>query len=67
MKQLVGARPADRLRAQLRPPGRRLPQGHRNGKARCAPTFRDGLATDYVVDAVLASAKSGRWVKVKQA
>src|SRR5688572_15255828 len=26
-----------------------------------APTFRDGLATDYVTDAVLKSAKSGRW------
>jgi myo-inositol 2-dehydrogenase/D-chiro-inositol 1-dehydrogenase len=32
-----------------------------------APTFRDGLATDYVTDAVLKSAKSGRWTKVKQA
>lgn len=30
------------------------------------PTFRDGLATDYVVDAVLASAKSKKWTKVKQ-
>ena len=29
-----------------------------------APTFRDGLATDYVTDAVLASAKSGKWEKV---
>ncbi|HET7411571.1 MAG TPA: Gfo/Idh/MocA family oxidoreductase [Pararhizobium sp.] len=29
-----------------------------------APTFRDGLATDYVTDAVLASAKSGRWERV---
>src|SRR6266566_4723986 len=26
-----------------------------------APTFRDGLATDYVTDAVLKSARSGRW------
>lgn len=26
-----------------------------------APTFRDGLATDYVTDAVLKSAQSGRW------
>jgi myo-inositol 2-dehydrogenase/D-chiro-inositol 1-dehydrogenase len=26
-----------------------------------APTFRDGLATDYVTDAVLKSAKSGKW------
>jgi predicted dehydrogenase len=28
------------------------------------PTFRDGLATDYVTDAVLKSAKSGRWEAV---
>ncbi len=28
------------------------------------PTFRDGLATDLVTDAVLRSAKSGRWEKV---
>jgi hypothetical protein len=34
------------------------------GKA-AAPTFRDGLATDFVTDAVLKSAKSGRWEKVK--
>lgn len=30
------------------------------------PNFRDGLATDYVVDAVLGSAKSKKWAKVKQ-
>ena len=30
-----------------------------------APTFRDALATDYVTDAVLQSAKSGRWEAVK--
>ncbi len=29
-----------------------------------APTFRDGLATDYVTDAVLRSAKSRQWEKV---
>jgi predicted dehydrogenase len=28
------------------------------------PTFRDGLATDYVTDAVLQSARNGRWEKV---
>jgi myo-inositol 2-dehydrogenase/D-chiro-inositol 1-dehydrogenase len=28
------------------------------------PTFRDGLATDVVCDAILASANSGRWEKV---
>jgi myo-inositol 2-dehydrogenase/D-chiro-inositol 1-dehydrogenase len=30
----------------------------------CPPTFRDGLATDYVTDAVLASARSGKWETV---
>jgi myo-inositol 2-dehydrogenase/D-chiro-inositol 1-dehydrogenase len=30
------------------------------------PTFRDGLATDYVTDAVLKSAGTRRWEKVKQ-
>ena len=32
-----------------------------------APTFRDALATDYVTDAVLKSAKSGRWESVTAA
>src|SRR5213594_1831872 len=31
----------------------------------CAPTFRDGLATEYVTDAVLASAKSRTWETVR--
>jgi predicted dehydrogenase len=31
------------------------------------PSFRDGLATDYVTDAVLRSARSGRWEPVAQA
>jgi len=31
------------------------------------PTFRDGLETQYVCDAVLKSAKTGRWEKVKDA
>ncbi len=30
-----------------------------------SPTFRDALQTDYVTDAILASAKSGRWEHVK--
>jgi len=30
-----------------------------------APSFRDGLATDFVTDAVLKSAKSGKWEKVE--
>ena len=28
-----------------------------------APTFRDALATDYVTDAVLKSARNGQWEK----
>jgi myo-inositol 2-dehydrogenase/D-chiro-inositol 1-dehydrogenase len=32
-----------------------------------SPTFRDGLATDYVTDAVLSSAKSGKWENVPSA
>jgi myo-inositol 2-dehydrogenase/D-chiro-inositol 1-dehydrogenase len=31
------------------------------------PSFRDGLATDYVTDAVLAAARTGAWEKVKHA
>ncbi|MBP8257733.1 MAG: Gfo/Idh/MocA family oxidoreductase [Opitutaceae bacterium] len=41
-------------------------EGIESGKP-AAPTFRDGLATDYVTDAVLASAGTGRWVNVKSA
>ena len=40
-------------------------QGLQSGKA-ARPDFKDGLATDYVVDAVLASAKNGQWQNVKQ-
>jgi myo-inositol 2-dehydrogenase/D-chiro-inositol 1-dehydrogenase len=32
-----------------------------------SPTFRDGLATDYVTDAVLASAQTGQWRTVTKA
>jgi myo-inositol 2-dehydrogenase/D-chiro-inositol 1-dehydrogenase len=38
-------------------------QAAADGKS-LAPTFRDGLATDYVTDAVLKSAKSGKWETV---
>jgi predicted dehydrogenase len=31
-----------------------------------APTFRDGLATDYVTDAVLKSARTRQWERVEQ-
>ncbi|MDB6034354.1 MAG: oxidoreductase domain protein [Verrucomicrobiales bacterium] len=40
-------------------------QGLQDGQM-ASPTFKDGLATDYVTDAVLASAKSKQWVKVKK-
>jgi myo-inositol 2-dehydrogenase/D-chiro-inositol 1-dehydrogenase len=40
-------------------------QGLQNGKMP-GPTFKDGLATDYVTDAVLHSAKTHRWEKVKK-
>lgn len=40
-------------------------EGLDSGKP-ASPTFRDGLATDYVTDAVLKSAKTQRWEKVKQ-
>ena len=39
-------------------------KGLESGKG-ARPNFRDGLATDYVVDAVLGSAKTGQWTKVK--
>jgi predicted dehydrogenase len=39
-------------------------QAAANGKC-LAPTFRDGLATDRVTDAVLASAKSRQWERVQ--
>ena len=40
-------------------------RGLESGKG-CTPNFKDGLATDYVVDSVLKSAKSRKWEKVKQ-
>jgi len=41
-------------------------EGLETGKP-ASPTFRAGLATDYVTDAVLASAKSRSWQDVKRA
>ena len=35
------------------------------GGKSAAPTFRDGLATDFVTDAVLESAAKHNWVKVR--
>ena len=40
-------------------------KGLEEGKM-ASPSFKDGLATDYVTDAVLQSAKSKQWVKVKK-
>ena len=40
-------------------------QGLSTGKIP-GPSFKDGLATDYVTDAVLKSAKTKRWEKVKK-
>jgi predicted dehydrogenase len=40
-------------------------QGLSDGKMP-GPTFKDGLATDHVTDAVLKSARTGRWEKVKK-
>jgi predicted dehydrogenase len=41
-------------------------EGLTSGKP-ASPTFRDGLATDYVTDAVLTSAKTGQWQTVPKA
>jgi len=41
-------------------------KGLEEGKP-ASPTFRDGLATDLVTDAVLKSARTQRWEKVKKA
>jgi predicted dehydrogenase len=41
-------------------------QGVATGKP-TSPTFRDGLETQYVCDAVLKSAKTGKWQKVAKA
>ena len=60
---LVGARPANRLRAYVRPSGRRFPEGLANGKP-AGPTFREAQETQKICDAVLASAKSGQWTGV---
>ena len=40
-------------------------QGLQDGK-NARPNFKDGLATDYVTDAVLKSAKTLKWEKVKK-
>ena len=58
---LVGAR-ACRSATSTRSSTSSPISSRRRPRARaCAPTFRDGLATDYVTDAVLKSAKTGQW------
>ena len=58
---LVGTGPADRLRAHVHPPIRRSSsQAAAEGES-LSPTFREGLATDYVTDAILKSARSRQW------
>jgi hypothetical protein len=37
-----------------------------NAGKEAAPTFRDGLATDLVTDAVLKSARTRQWESVSQ-
>ena len=64
-EELVGARPADRLRNTFVHQVADFIQGLADGKI-AGPTFKDGLATDYVTDAVLKSAKTKRWEKVKK-
>src|SRR5271165_6840106 len=36
------------------------------GGKNAAPTFREAMATDFVTDAVLQSAQSGRWEKIRR-
>ena len=58
--QVVGAGPADRLRAQLRAPGGGLPRRRWRTASPASPTFRDALETQKVCDAVLKSAQEQR-------
>ena len=59
-EKLVGSRPADRLRAYIRPSGRRFPGRVGVREAGGADVPRR-LATDKVTDAVLRPAHSGKW------
>ncbi len=42
----------------------RVRRGGRGKGESLPPTFRDGLATDYVTDAILKSAKTRQWERV---
>ena len=57
---------ADRLRAQLRPSGGRLHRGAGDTGKPAQPDFRDAYRTQLVLDAIMDSAKDGKWVDVKQ-
>ena len=59
----LAAAPAVYLFAEDKPQTDNATQAAAAGKS-LPPTFRDGLATDYVTDAVLRSAKNRRWERV---
>ena len=65
--QLVGAGLADRLRAQLRASGGRLPRTAWRPASRRSPTSATRCGRSYVCDAVLKSAKDGKWEPVAKA
>ena len=52
--------PHHRLRAQLHPPGRRLPRWPQERSKPAAPTFREALETNRVCDAIIASRQVGQ-------
>ena len=63
-RQMVGAGPDHRLRAHLRPPGRRLPRRALKTGKPASPTFREALETTKVCDAIIKSGKTEKWVQV---
>jgi myo-inositol 2-dehydrogenase/D-chiro-inositol 1-dehydrogenase len=62
----VGAGPADRLRAHFIHQFADFLKGLGDGQS-TPPTFRDGLATDCVTDAILKSAGTRQWETVSTA
>ena len=61
---LVGAGSRDRIRAHFGNQVADFVESLTEAKP-ASPTFREAMATDLVTDAVLRSAKSGRWEEVK--
>ncbi len=61
-EELVGARLHDRLRAHVHQQLRRLPGQPGEGGEPFQPDMKAALRTQKVCDAVLQSAKAGRWV-----